>query len=538
MNATRSSPFVFDYSFAVLALLGLTLCCTSHARGLCALGVVILYLGGTGWIVARHRRKQQRSAVLSPAVSALAETTLIAWASQTGFAEQLAQQSAAALNKAGVATASAALGTLDPGALSRYRQVLLIVSTSGEGDPPDSAAGFIGKAARLGTVDLSHLNYALLALGDRTYRHFCAFGHELAAWLDRHNAQPLFDLIEVDNGDAGALRHWQQQLSTLAGGAQMADWEAPDYAPWTLQQRTLLNAGSAGDPVYLLGLTPATGALPQWQAGDIVEIGPCHAPHEIEQWLQELQLDGNTPVEVDARPTTLAAALADRNKIAVPAASTAQALIDALPRLAHREYSIASLPQDRQLELLVRQSRYPAPETASGFRLGLASGWLTEYAAPGSPVALRIRANSAFHTPPDARPLLLIGNGTGLAGLRGHLKTRAQRGHGRNWLILGERNAAHDALLIDELINWQGNGVLERLDWVWSRDGNALRYVQDQVTAAGSDIVAWVDQGADIYVCGSLQGMASGVHHALTDLLGAQRLAQMSEDGRYRRDVY
>ncbi|KPC54195.1 sulfite reductase subunit alpha [Amantichitinum ursilacus] len=536
MNTARIKPFGLDYFWLVLALAGLA-CCANHASRICALGVVLLYLGFSGWILTRHAR-QQRTTHLAPAADAIADTTLIAWASQTGFAEQLAQQSAAALSAAGVACYSASLGTLDLSTLSRYRQVLFIVSTTGEGDPPDAAAGFIGKAARQGKADLSHLGYGLLALGDHTYRHFCAFGHELAAWLDRHNAQPLFDLIEVDNGDAGALRHWQQQLSTLAGGAQMADWVPPQYATWTLQQRQLLNAGSAGDPVYLLGLTPAQGALPEWQAGDIVEVGPRHAPDAVTQWLHELNLDGGTPVVVEGATLPLAEALANRNKIAVPDARSAQALIDALPQLAHREYSIASLPSDRQLELLVRQTRYADPAAANGMRLGLGSGWLTEYAAPGASIALRIRPNSAFHTPTDERPLILIGNGTGLAGLRAHLKTRAARGHGRNWLIFGERNAAHDALLINELIAWQGNDVLERLDWVWSRDGSDIRYVQDQVAAAATEMVRWINAGAAIYVCGSLQGMASGVHHALTNIVGTDALAQMSEDGRYRRDVY
>ncbi|MFW8695341.1 sulfite reductase subunit alpha, partial [Mesorhizobium japonicum] len=62
--------------------------------------------------------------------------------------------------------------------------------------------------------------------------------------------------------------------------------------------------------------------------------------------------------------------------------------------------------------------------------------------------------------------------------------------------------------------------------------------VQALVTAASDDLRAWVSRGAVIYVCGSLEGMASGVHVALEQALGAEVLLQMLEDGRYRRDVY
>ncbi|MFX5530420.1 hypothetical protein ABTD83_21445, partial [Acinetobacter baumannii] len=79
----------------------------------------------------------------------------------------------------------------------------------------------------------------------------------------------LFDLVEVDNGDTGALRHWQNHLSALAGGAEIADWEAPRYGRWRLADRRLMNAGSAGAPAFHLALEPDSLAALAWQAGDI-----------------------------------------------------------------------------------------------------------------------------------------------------------------------------------------------------------------------------------------------------------------------------
>ncbi|MFY0022417.1 flavodoxin domain-containing protein, partial [Acinetobacter baumannii] len=83
---------------------------------------------------------------------------------------------------------------------------------------------------QLGSSDstaLPDLRFGVLALGDRSYQQYCAFGHALHAWLCRRHAQPLFDAIEVDNGDEGALRHWQHQLGVLSGHSDEADWSAP-----------------------------------------------------------------------------------------------------------------------------------------------------------------------------------------------------------------------------------------------------------------------------------------------------------------------
>ncbi|KAG0957233.1 hypothetical protein G6F31_012513 [Rhizopus arrhizus] len=82
--------------------------------------------------------------------------------------------------------------------------------------------------------------------------------------------QRLFDAIEVDNADPAALRHWQQLLGQLGGGAsELPDWSPAEYQPWTLLQREHLNPGSPGGPVYWLRLQPPAGAAVQWQAGDI-----------------------------------------------------------------------------------------------------------------------------------------------------------------------------------------------------------------------------------------------------------------------------
>lgn len=483
-----------------------------------------LYLGLCAWRLPRGRERRADD-------GGAALPWLVAHASQTGFAVELAGHTAASLRAAGAQVVLRPLSDINASLLARTQRALFIASTTGEGDPPDVALSFL-RDTMAQAADLARLEYAVLALGDRDYARFCAFGHRLDQWLRRCGARALFDLTEVDNGDPGALRHWQHHLALAAGAATMPDWTPPRYERWTLAARTLLNPGSQGGPAFHLVLRPPPGAAPDWQAGDIAEIGPRNAPAAVEGLLAATGLDGDAAVRFRSQATTLREALAAAH-LPDPATLPArpQAVADLLQPLPHREYSIASLPGDGAVELLVRQMQ------REDGRPGLGSGWLCRHARVGDTIDLRIRANPQFHPPAGDRPLLLVGNGTGIAGLRALLKARAAAGARRNWLLMGERQRAHDAFFETELRRWLDDGVLERCDFAWSRD-EPRRYVQDALRAQAPRLRAWMDEGAAVYVCGSLAGMAPGVDAVLREVLGEDVVDALREQGRYRRDVY
>jgi len=453
----------------------------------------------TGWMLYLDRRRRKR--VVRAAATNEATTrplsppagsdtlVLVLHASQTGTAEALALRTAATLREAGCPAETRCLSTIAPDELGHRQRLLFVVATYGEGDPPDRARAFAHKL-REAVPDLSGLQYGVLALGDSDYEEsFCGFGRELDQRLRHAGARPLFDRVEVDNEDPAALRHWQHQLALLGGRTDIADWRAPDYNAWTLVERRLLNPGSAGGEAWHLALVPQNPAHLRWQAGDVAEIGPR--------------------------------AVVDR---AVTDAGDAP--------LPSREYSIASVPADGSLQLIVRRMYHPDG------RPGLGSGWLVGGVDIGGTVDLRVRANPGFRIPADDRPLILVGNGTGLAGLRALLRARIAAGRRRNWLLFGERSEAHDGFHVDELVSLHDAGWLQRLDLVFSRDQPQRRYVQHALAEAADDVRRWVADGAAIYVCGSLRGMAPGVDEVLQALLGRDVLEGMSADGRYRRDVY
>lgn len=503
-------------------------------RAFFAFQLLLLYGIFCYWCLARYRRTH--STLAAPA--ALNESWLIGYASQTGIAEHLARQTAVQLQKAGVSTWVQSLNQLDVSHLSEARHLLFVVSTYGEGEAPDNGNRFL---SRLANQSLDGTSYALLALGDSNYPRFCEFGRQLNHALHHAGARPLFDLVEVDQRDPGAIRHWQYYLGQLTACRDFTDWLEASYENWQLVNRICLNPQGYGNPAFHLQLRPLDKSLSaiQWQAGDIAEIGPANAAAVLDDFLSHLGHDSSLlRTGLLRKRLPVYSAVADAEDLfAAWRLMSDQELLDQLQDLPHREYSIASTPAQGALELLVRQQGR-LDKDAPYLGLGLGSGWLTHHAQTGASIALRIRSNPHFHGSELDRPMILIGNGTGIAGLRAHLLARIAAGTGDNWLLFGERSRKTDFFFGEELLGWQASGHLARLDLAFSRDADAPRYVQELLPPAAEELRTWVDRGAAIYVCGSLKGMAQGVNEVLEAIFGREKLEALADERRYCRDVY
>lgn len=503
---------------------------------LSSLGMSLFFI--TGWMLYLDRRRSQRTArglrQSLPVATGDGSNTpwLVAHASQSGLGEQLAWRAAAQLQAAGHTVQVLPLARVDATQLGRTAHALLVLSTFGDGEPPDAAR----RASRLllaQRVDLSGLQFGLLALGDRQYPHYCGFGRQVDAWLIGNGARPLFERIDVDAASVPSLRQWQQQLGALTGittddsvlpaATQMHDWR--------LLSRDRLNPGSIGGAIWRIRLAAPTEV--QWQAGDILHLAPRHHAGHASAVLKAHGLDPLQPLLVEGNPRTLLALASERE---LPDADAALAVQDAclwlrgLPLLPGREYSIASCTDDGAVELVVR-----LVHDAAG-RAGLGSGWLSLHAPIGASIIARVHRNPGFHRVQGA-PMLLIGNGTGIAGLRSLLREASHAGEHGHWLLFGERQRAHDFLFSEEIEAWQADGHLSRVDLAFSRDGDG-GYVQDRLHAAADALRDWMQRGAVIHVCGSLQGMAEGVDQVLRAALGDEAVETLLESGRYRRDVY
>ena len=489
----------------------------------------------TGLMLYLKRRKQKkltqaaRQSLAGQYIDPNAKPWLITYATQTGVAEQLAWSTATSLQEAHQPVLVKPVQQLTQSDLEQHEQVLFVISTYGTGDAPDLATSFAKKLLKA-NLDLKHMNYAVLALGSKEYPDtYCSFGHAVDVWLKTNGAHTLFNTIEVDNVNLRDIQNWNQALAK----ATKLDLHAVNlekvFDTWKLQQRDLLNPNSLGQPAYNIELNAKHEAI--WQAGDIAEIQPGNSPERIHAFLQKHHILKNA--KVDSLEISIEKALWNKDLTSeIEPFANLDHLLEQLPTLPTREYSIASIPSQQVLRLVVRQQH-----DESG-NLGLGSGWLTQHTQVNDDVALRIRTNESFHLIDDNRPIICIGNGTGIAGLMSLLHTRTRHDYTENWLIFGERQRACDFFYASTIEAWQTTGMLKRLDLAFSRDQEQRVYVQDVIRQNAEELVSWIERGAVLYVCGSIDGMASGVDQALVEILGDEQLDELRQQGRYRRDVY
>ncbi|HAV4442871.1 sulfite reductase flavoprotein subunit alpha [Acinetobacter baumannii] len=489
----------------------------------------------TGWMLYLKRRKQKkltqaaRQSLASHYIDQNAKPWLITYATQTGVAEQLAWSTATSLQEAHQPVQVKSIQQLTEADLQQHEQILFVISTYGTGEAPDLASNFAKKLLKT-NLRLQHVKYAVLALGSKEYPDtYCSFGHTVDEWLKNNGAKALFDIIEVDNANPADIQNWNQALVK----ATKLDLHAVNiekvFDNWTLQQRDLLNPNSLGQPAYNIELTANHEAV--WQAGDIAEIQPGNSPERINKFLQHHHILKNAVV--DSLQVSIEKALWNKDLTGeIEPFANLDHLLEQLPTLPTREYSIASIPSQQVLRLVVRQQYDESGD------LGLGSGWLTQHTEINQNVALRIRTNESFHLIDDNRPIICIGNGTGIAGLMSLLHTRTRHNYTENWLIFGERQRAHDFFYASTIEAWQTMGMLKRLDLAFSRDQEQRVYVQDIIRQNAAELINWIERGAVLYVCGSIDGMASGVDQALIHILGEEQVDELRQQGRYRRDVY
>lgn len=409
-------------------------------------------------------------------VGVAADATLILYASQTGQALELAQMSLRRLLEGGQSAVMMPLGLATTDQMAGCEQLLVIAATSGIGEAPDDARGFVARLDE--TPDLSSARYAVLALGDRKYEDFCAFGHRIDTWLARAGARRIHATIEVDDLAHDALAQWDRLLDSL--GAVEASAPADTlHRPWRIVSRDHLNPAPtdvAGVPgLFRILLKPESGELPVWQAGDLFEI--------------------------------------------------------VTPTGHRRDYSIASLPEEGEVALLVREV------VDEDGRRGEGSGLLIEGTSVDGILSGRLRDHPAFHGASGDGPLLLVAAGSGFAGIRPHAIDAIRAGR-PVWIILGERRPDIDARITAEAQKWQADGQLARLDLAFSRLGEGRgMYVQHVVASNAAAVAAYLGAHGAFMLCGGL-AMGKEVEAAMERALGTEWVETARAEGRYHADLY
>ena len=520
-----------------------------------------------------------------PAVRPAAEidapnVATIVYGSQTGNGRRIAEALGERLLTRGLRVRVLRTGEYPLRELANERRLFVIMSTHGDGDPPDDARPLTDFLLGRRAPRLASLEFAVLALGDSSYPKYCETGRLIDARLAELGATRILDRIDCDVDFGSQATDWQarvgewiEKLPPEAGAppriallrpvasAPSYGRERPFSAEVLANQR--ITFGDGVRDVRHLELSLAGSGL-RYEPGDSLGVVATNPPETVAAVLAAARLDGDVSVERDGRRRTLADWLTTGLEITLvtrpllakfaergphpalaallqpgceaelralftqvqlvdlleryPAEWDAAALAGALRPLAPRLYSIASSATEVGEEVHIAAARI---DTGGGLaRPGAASHFLASR-ADGNVVPVYVEPNPRFRLPADgARDIVMIGAGTGVAPYRAFLQERVATGsRGRNWLFFGARHLARDFLY---QLEWQRElkrGALARIDLAFSRDTAHKAWVQHRIVESGAMLYDWLEGGATIYVCGDATRMAPDVHAALAGVI-------------------
>lgn len=516
------------------------------------------------------------------------EMVTILFGTETGNAKRLADVLATKAQAVGVQTNVQDMLTYGRAKLRRDRIIVLIVSTHGDGEPPDSARTLLASLTDGPVPDLHDSRFAVLALGDASYPRFCQAGKAFDAALAFAGAERLLPRVDCDvDYEEDAICWMEQVLRTLTTGksSPAAPLPAPvpkqGYSshatfPVVLLDKVNLSGRGSDREVWHLELDLDGSGL-HYAPGDIVSVAPSNPPQLVEELLDRLELDHKAPVRTRQGEMPLVEALAAHYEItritrpfleryarlsdakALQSAIagrdvngldtwtdgrevidivgqypvkglSAQSFADCLRPLPPRRYSIASslLAVPGEVHLTVAAIRYSSHGRE---RMGVASTFLADRVAIGRPVPIFIEPNAEFRLPEDSgQAMIMIGAGTGVAPFRSFLQEREALGAaGNNWLFFGDRHFSTDFLYQREWLRWLKDGHLSRLDVAFSRDQERKIYVQDRLRERAGDVFAWLEEGAAVYVCGA-EAMGRAVQQSLVDIVQSAGRTQVQAE--------
>ena len=500
----------------------------------------------------------------------------VLYGSQTGHGQRLAEQLGHAAERAGLAVRVQSALDYDPRELATESVLFIVMSTHGDGDPPDEARAFVDFLHGRRAPKLEKLAYSVLALGDSSYPKYCEAGRLIDERLLALGARRLSARVDCDVDYERPAGEWLNQAliaaSTERGVAAKGTARVRVATPLSavssdptrehpLEVEVITNQVITGRgslrAVHHLELALPAGRL-DYQPGDALGIVHENPPETVARVLELTALDGHALVRCDGRELPLHTWLrsereltrltrpfidAHRSRAAAGRAPittgdipqtwqvadllknlaaqwTAPELVAALRALTPRLYSIASSRSSVEDEAHITVAALDYFNDGER-RLGAASHYLATH-GENSRLQLYIERNKRFRLPADrSRDVIMIGPGTGVAPFRGFVQERAATAaSGRNWLFFGARQMDRDFLYQTEWQQALKRGTLHRLDVAFSRDQAERIYVQQRMREQGAQLFHWLESGAYLYVCGDAANMAPDVHTALLEIVG------------------
>ncbi len=534
----------------------------------------------SGFLAGLHSRTAigLETSVTAAAQKAAASVLNVLVGTQTGNAEALAMDIAAAARAQGMQPVVTALDDVSMAGLSGMKRVIVVTSTYGEGEMPDNAQLFWEALAAENAPRLDEMNFAVLALGDTGYDGFCQAGKLIDTRFEQLGGKRMKTRIDCDIDFEDAAAAWIGETLPLAraidGGSAAAAMSVVAEPPARAKQGwSRKNPYSAEVSINRLLSGPASSKEIRhyefdlgesgldYEAGDALGVVPLNDPKLVGALLE--RFGAGTDSEVAGLDRPIGDALLNMFEISTPSRELVAEIgkragheelshilangdreqlsaflwskdildlldlggksvfdlaefVTFLKPLQHRAYSISSSPlvAENSVHLTIASVRYRAEGRDRG---GVCSTYLADRVEAGENAGIFVSPNKAFRVPQDNdAPMIMVGPGTGIAPFRAFLQERQARGaKGRNWLFFGDQHRRSDFIYEDELGDMSRDGVLTRLDLAFSRDQAEKIYVQTRMQQNGKALYQWLEEGGYFYVCGDATRMAKDVDDAL-----------------------
>ena len=446
----------------------------------------------SGYLAAAAQLASGANTASAAPASQQAAVLTILYASQTGNAKGVATKIKAAAEAQGVAVQLQDIASYKTNALAKEKFLIIVTSTYGEGEPPESAVSFhkflFGKKA----PKLPELQYAVLGLGDTSYEFFCKTAQDFDEQLAALGAKRLFARADLDVDYAEAAASWQQGALDVfspllkasgASSAQVIAWpgstataghhnlydkQNPAIAELSVNQK--ITARNSTKDVRHIEISLADTGL-TYQPGDALGVFFDNDPALVDAVLQATATSADAEVSLSGQTLTLRDALLRELELTQSYPSFVEKYAAAtgnseLQQLATDKTALRAYLAERQTADVILQ--HPAKLTAQALvdclrkvqprlysiassqaevgeevhltvgvvrfdafgqtHLGGASGFLAERLEEGGKLRVFVEHNDNFRLPDHDTPVIMIGPGTGIAPFRAFLQERDNAG--------------------------------------------------------------------------------------------------------------
>ena len=244
--------------------------------------------------------------------------------SQTGNSETLAEQTHQFAMRRGLRTVIKKMGDYKLPQLKTEKNLLVIVSTYGEGEPPDNAREIYEYLFSKRAPALKHAHFAVLGLGDSSYEFFCKIGVDFDRRLKELGATRIHQRVDCDVDFESTAEAWMDAvLNELATRVetkpQSADLSLPSFTtststsstysrknpfPAVLLENIVLNGRGSIKETHHVELSLEGSGL-TYEPGDALGVYPTNAPDVVADLLKALHYNGDEQVHVDGKDTAI-----------------------------------------------------------------------------------------------------------------------------------------------------------------------------------------------------------------------------------------